>query len=802
MRVPYSWLRELVGVTAGIDDLASTLQERGLLTEEIHRPRKLDHVVVAQVRECRPIEGAKNVQLVVVDDGEIPDREVMCGAFNFAPGDKVPLAQPGAELPNGMEIAVREVKSLGVVSHGMLCAADELGLGDDHSGIMVLDPQAPVGMPLAGVLGLDETVLELEITPNRPDCMSMIGVAREAAAAYGLEMAVPVDVCKAGGPPVGELASVTVEDDSRCPRYVALVVEGITIAPSPAWMARRLLASGVRPINNVVDVTNYVMLETGQPLHAFDLDRLAKQAIIVRTADEGELVTTLDGQDRKCNGADLLICDGGGPVAIAGVMGGQDSEVADSTTRVLIESAHFDAPSVLATSKRLGLRTGASARFERGVDPGGCLRAARRAATLLAELAGGTIARGEIDVNAVDVTPRMVRVRSERVNSILGTPGLEPREMARLLESIEIDVEQTEGFLHCHVPSFRVDIEREIDIIEEVARLFGYNTIPRTLPASPDRIGGLEPRQAAERKLRVALRAAGLDEAQTWSFVSDALYEQLGWESLPRVEILNPLRDADRYLRTSLLPTLLQAAAYNVARQHVDVRLHELGNVASPSDAIQPEETWKAAIVFCGVDTSNPVMAGRRERPYDVFDVKGAVETVGDALGVELQVTASAKVPPGLHPGRSGEIGLDGRTIGWLGELHPQTAAAFDLPRAVAAAEFDVMAVLDAHLGRDERAARVSQFPATTFDLALVMDESVDAGDVEASLRHSGGALLESVRLFDVYRGGQIPEGAKSLAFELRFRADDRTLRDEDVRPLVDAMVAATSAAFGASLRQ
>ncbi|MFN8103180.1 MAG: phenylalanine--tRNA ligase subunit beta [Acidimicrobiia bacterium] len=803
MKVPISWLRELVAVPGDVDTVATVLQDRGLLTEAIHRPVSLDGVVVARVVECRPIEGARSVQLVVVDDGEAATREVMCGAFNFGPGDKVPLALPGARLPNGMEIGVRTVASLGVTSHGMLCAEDELGLGEDHSGILVLDSGAVVGAPVSGALGLDETVLELEITPNRPDCMAMVGVAREAGAAFGIEHERPPDDVVTSGPDAAALVTIRVEDPERCPRYAGLVVEELRIGPSPAWLARRLLAAGVRPINNVVDVTNYVMLETGQPLHAFDLDHLGGATVVVRTAAAGERITTLDGQERTCAATDLLICDGDGPVALAGVMGGLESEVVDTTTRVLIESANFAAPSVLVTSKRLGLRSEASARFERGVDPGGCVRAARRAARLLSEVAGGVVRPGVVDVSADTFAGRDILLRPGRANSLLGT-ALDAAEMAALLAPIEITTTvAADATLHCRVPSFRVDLEREIDLVEEVARLHGYNRIDRTLPASPERVGALDPTQAAERKLRVALRAGGLDEALTTSFVSDALYESLGWAGEARVALVNPLREEDRYLRTSLVPTLLQAAAYNVARQVESVRLHELGGVAAPAEAdVLPVQTWRAALVFCGSDLENPVHTGRG-RPYDVFDAKGAVELVGEALGIALAVAPPGEgvVPPGLHPGRSGAVLLEGTPIGWLGELHPQVAAALDLPRSVAVAEFDVAPLLEAHLGRREHAGVLSPFPATSYDLAFVVDEAVAAGDLVATLESAGGAVLRDVRLFDVYRGDPVPAGAKSLALEVRFQASDRTLRDEDVRPFVEAMVAAAGRHHGATQR-
>ncbi len=822
MKVSLSWLKELVpGLSleseTDIAALCEILNDRGLVVEELRRPSALEHVVVGEVKECLPIEGAKSVQLVHVDDGD-GTREVVCGAFNFGPGDKVPLAKPGAKLPNGMEIAVREIKSLGVTSHGMLCAADELGLGEDHSGIVILAPESKIGSSVAQILGLDEAVVELEITPNRPDCMGMIGVAREVAAAKSASVQLPDFDISESTPAVQDLATVTIADADGCPRYVAMVVEDLTIGPSPAWLARRLRASGMRPINNIVDITNYIMLLWGQPLHAFDLDNLAGPSINVRRGLPDEKMTTLDDVERELSEQDLLICDATQPVAIAGVIGGQSSEVSPTTTRVLIESAHFDPESVMATAKRLGIRTESSARFERGVDPGNCDTAARHAAQLMAELGDGNVRAGIIDVKAKTISqPQTVGLRAERVNRLLGI-DLTTSQVVGLLAPIgigqvsksesEIVDSNTPVALQFQIPSWRqYDLTREIDLIEEVGRCFGYNNIVRTLPASGERVGGLTPEQLTERKVRSALLASGLDEAQTTSFVSDALYDKLGWVDMPRVRLVNPIRDEECYLRTSLVPTLLDAAAYNVARNASTVCLAEIGSVVSPSPEAKangdglPNEKRVIGAVMCGVDAATPVHGDDQARPFDIYDIKGALEGIAKDLAITLDF-ATAQVPvPGIHPARTGDVVLAGIKIGWFGQLHPDQAKAFDLPISTVVAEIELDPLIRAHLSLDDSYRKISPHQATFFDVALEVDEGVEAGSLRSLLQGHAGPLCQSLELFDVFKGDPLPKGKKSLAFQFKFQAPDRTLTDEDVRPVIDNMVQVATQDFGARLR-
>lgn len=818
MKASLRWLRELTGLAedVDVDTLASRLHSLGLLVEKVHLPPSLDEVVVAEVRERRPIEGARKVQLVVVDDGTTSDREVMCGAFNFDVGDRVPLARPGAVLPDGMQIAVREVRSLGVTSHGMLCSAAELGLSDDHSGILVLDADAALGAPVVEALGRADVVFELEITPNRPDCMGMVGVAREVAAAYDTELLLPPEPVgpSAAAPATRDAVTANVLDPEGCTRFTATVVDGVTVGPSPRWMQDRLRAAGMRPVNNVVDCTNYVMLEWGQPAHAFDLDRLAGAAVVVRGATDGETLTTLDDVERTLAADDVVVCDADGPVALAGIMGGATSEVTDATTRVLLEVAHFEPSRIMRTSKRCGLRSEASARFERGTDPGGCATVAARCAALIAETSGGVVRSDPLDVVARPVERRVVPLRAARVNAVLGT-GLDADEVAALLTPIgmrAVGVDDDDAVLW-EVPSWRPDVEREIDLIEEVARCHGYDAIGRSLPSGAGRIGGLSPLQKAERRLRAALSAAGVHDAQTNSVVTQATLDRLRWGTPPSVTIRNPLRDEDRTLRMSLLPNICNAASYNVARGVASVRLGEVGTVFAPSGALLPDERRMCCVVLAGAERDSRVhdAGGSAGRPYDVYDVKGVLESVADDLGVTFEVFGEvvgddAVVPAGLHPGRSAAFRLVGDDapdgpIGWFGELHPRVADAFDLPRSTVAAEFDTAPVLAAHVALREWYDPVSPFPATTRDMAFVVDDAVVTADLLATVRRAAGDLCRGVELFDVYRGAGVADGSRSVAVEVVFRAPDRTLTDDEVGTAVDAMVRAAQHAHGAELR-
>jgi phenylalanyl-tRNA synthetase beta chain len=682
----------------------------------------------------------------------------------------------------------------------MLCAPDELGLSDDHSGIMILPPDTPLGEDLRTVLGLDDIVFDLEITPNRPDAMSIAGVARDLAAALGLPFTLP-EPAVAGVVDL-EPASLVVEAPERCPRYVALTGR-VAVAPSPGWMAQRLAKAGMRPISNVVDVTNYVMLERGQPLHAFDLSLLGGRGIVVRMAGEGERIVTLDDVERTLSAADLLICDGNRvPQAIAGVMGGGGSEVSDSTTEVLLESAFFTADGILRTSKRLGLRTESSARFERGVDPNGTLRAAERAWELFGEIASGQPAPGPLDAYPVPIEPIRVSLRTARVNDVLGT-DLDTPTVRGYLEPLGFTVpegthaEGHGGVVEFVVPTYRPDCEREIDLIEEVARHHGYNNIARTLPRLDEPGGGLTAVQKGRRTVRDALLGAGLSEAYTFSLVSPA---DLAAAGLPPegIELENPLRAEESLLRPAVLPGLLKAAAFNAGHGLPDVGLFEIGHIflSPPAGQTLPDEREHLAVVLTGTVFRLP---HEPDRAVDGHDAVGRLEVVAEALGLADWMVKPDDIA-GLAPGRAAAVVVDGEVVGAVGEVDPAVRARVGLAGPVAAFEVNLSRVLGASR-RERRSVTPSRYPASSIDLAFVLDESVPAGAARRTLAAAAGELLEDIGVFDVFRSDALGPNQKSLAFGLRFRAPDRTLTDEEVGGLRRRCIDAMAREHGASLR-
>lgn len=793
MKVVWSWLRELVPVEASPEDVADRLSLQALKVERVERlGAEIDGVVVGSVVKVDEIPGAQKIVLVTVDTGR-DVREIVCGARNYGPGDKVPVAMPGAKLPGDFQIGERTMH--GVTSRGMLCSARELGLSDDHSGILVLDTDAAPGSDVRPVLGLDDVVIELEITANRPDAMSVVGVAREVAALYGVPLTVPEPMVKENGTDAAALASVVVKDSKGCPRYLARIVTGLRNGASPEWMQRRLTAAGMRPISAIVDVTNYVLLERGHPTHAFDLDALAGPGIVVRKAKKGERMTTLDGVERAFDKDDLLICDAEKAVGVAGVMGGAETEVSDATTRVLLESAWFDPQRIGRTARRLGLRTEASVRFERGADPNGAYAAADRVCELLAQVADGSVAAGTIDVSARIPARKPVRVRTARAAALIGAP-VSSEEMAAMLGAVGMEVTAAgRTALRVIPPTFRPDVAIEEDLVEEIARLHGYDRIPETLPAG-GRIGGLSREQRLRRAVRAALLGVGVSEAQTLSLLAPGFADRFGlprdhpWRSL--IELDNPLSEEESVLRPSLLPGLLFAAERNVARRVPRVSLFEIG--------VAFENAWRddrggrvatehlrAAFVLAGTAPGG----WHGERGFDTYDATGVVAAVASAVGAPTPSFAPA-VYPELHPGRAADVLIDGTRIGVAGEIHPRIADALGIPGRVAVAEIDLAPLLAA--AREGSAATLPRFPAADRDLAVVMPAGTLAADVESVLKDAGGAILESVALFDVFRGEQVGEGNVSLAYRLVFRHPERTLTDDEVGAAVSAIVGALGA--------
>ena len=800
MLVPLSWLAEYVAIDRDPEALALALTDAGLKVEAIHRPGAgIEGVVVGEVKMIVPHPNADKLQLVEVSTG-VSLRPVVCGAFNFKVGDKVPVALPGARLPDGTTIGRATIR--GELSEGMLCSALELGVADDHSGILVLPPDAEVGADVTKVLGLDEVILDIEVTTNRPDAMSLLGIAREVAAITGGQVTLPalkMNRAAAGSPPVEDLASVSIEDADGCPRYLARVVTGVTPGPSPDWVQKRLASAGVRPISNIVDATNYALLVTGHPMHAFDLDRLGGNAIVVRRAAPGERIVTIDGVSRDLVSDDLVIADGEIPVALAGIMGGRDTEVSDATSRVLLESAYFEPASILRASKRHGLRTEASARFERGADPNNVPYAAELACALIQDWAGGEAATDAIDRYSEPLEPWTLRLRPERANEVLGT-ALGVDDMVDTLRRLGLHPVVVDGLIEVTVPTRRPDLRAEWDLIEEIARLTGYDHIPGRIPAGA-RVGGLDRAQRLLRHTRSVLAGAGLVEAVTTSLIGPSDVEIMryaeGHPAHTPLRLTNPLAADESILRPSLLPGLLASAARNVARRNLRVGLFEIGRCFVPREStLLPDEPLRLGIVLHGPlaqEWHTPT------RELDFFDLKGVVEVLMEALRIDHTFGPSVREP--LVPGRSALLVAAGGTFGMLGELDPATAERLGFPNRVAAAELDLGRLLE-RAADPPPAKEPPRFPPVLLDLAVVVREAVEASEVLELARMAGGALLVDGRVFDVYRGEQVGAGAKSLALSLTFRRADRTLTQDEAIQARDAIARALQSRLGAEVRQ
>ncbi|WP_458011808.1 phenylalanine--tRNA ligase subunit beta [Candidatus Solincola sp.] len=828
MRVPLKWLAEYVDLVLDAEELAELLTASGTSVEGVEKVSGgWTGCVVGRILEVSPHPSADRLIVCRVDVGGAT-RDIVCGAPNVRPGMISPVALPGSRLPDGKAIGEAEIR--GVVSSGMLLSERELGISDDAAGIMELDEGLEPGRDLSEALDVEDIVLVLEITPNRPDCLSMLGVAREVAALTGREVRRPQFSLVEEGEPTAAEVKVEILEAERCPRYVARLIEEVRIGPAPWWMRNRLRAAGMRPINNVVDVTNYVMLELGQPLHAFDYHLLREGHIIVRCRRDGERLTTLDGVERELHPEDLLICDPDGPVALAGVMGGENTEVNPGTVKVLLESAHFSAPGIMLTSRRHDLSSEAAYRFERGVDPAGCLYAADRAAFLMREIAGGKVRPGAVDVVARPevLALRELRLRVQRAARLIGI-SLSASEARRILESLELEVYpgeesgeasaggEKEGsslpphvagtagggeVLQVKVPTFRPDLEREIDLVEELARIYGYQRVPATLPRTPNNVGFLTREQRLRREIARIMVGCGLHEAITWAFIPSWWMDLLDPQGkrLPKnpLRLRNPLSEEASVMRSTLLPGLLEAARFNLNRRIADVHLFEMGRVFVPE---QEGDLPREPLLLGCLVTGRWMPKDWDQEPVeaDFFVLKGILETLARALHVEEWSLRRSEYPF-LHPARSAEVMLGDRVAGYLGTLHPRLVEALDIKNGVEVMELDVSTLVEA--ARTVPPYRdIPRFPSVQMDLAVVVREEVDAAEVEGVIREAGGELLREVRLFDLYRGGQLAEGEKSLAYALVFYALDRTLRDEEAHQVVERIVKALGERLGARLR-
>jgi phenylalanyl-tRNA synthetase beta chain len=785
VRVPLSWLRDFAPFEGDPADLARTFDELGMVVEGIeHIGEGLDDVVVAKVLEVERIPKADKIRLCRVDDGSGGPVEVVCGAWNFEAGATVAFARVGAVLPGGFAIGRRKMR--GVESNGMICSAAEMRLGEESGGIMLLDESLPAGQPVAEALGVEaDVVFDLAIEANRPDANSIIGVARDAAAKLGLPFTLPAPQVARTGTSTSELATIEVESSDLCPRFTATAITGVRVGAAPAWVQRRLNLAGMRSINNVVDASNYVMLELGQPTHPYDLERLGGRGLRVRRAKPGETLTTLDGTERRLGegGDDCVICDATDVVVgVGGIMGGASSEIEDSTTTVLLEAANFDAMTIARTSKRLNLRTEASARFERGVDPEVIDLAVARFCELLGT---GEVASDSLDDRSGVKARERITVRTSRLNELLGTE-LTDEQIAGYLAPIGFEATLAEPGVHEVLPpSFRPDATLEVDVIEEVARHHGYASIPRTFRTSPG-VGLLTPHQAGRRLVRQVLLGAGVNEAYTPSLLGPGDHERTRLTAATIVAS-NAMIQEESVLRTSLLPGLLRTLAFNAARRNAGVDFFEIGDVftvpADPSTADLPDQREVLGVA----------LAGGAERAKHVYDILVTALRLAD---VRLAPTTAE----GLHPTRTAAVVIGGETVGAVGEVDPEVSAAWSVEGRVGWIELDLRGVLAAPRLPDEERP-VSRFPSSDIDLAFVAPDSVPASAVADTLRAAGGDLLTELHLFDVYRGGQLEPGTRSLAYRLRFNALDRTLTDEDVAVVRRQLVEAVEAAHGATLR-
>jgi phenylalanyl-tRNA synthetase beta chain len=787
MRVPLSWLREFCPVKLSAEDLADLLTSRGLHLERLLRPwEEVSGVLIARVLDVRDHPNADKLCVTTIEAGS-GERTVAAGVRNMQPGDLVPYAAPGATLP-GFPGKLERRELRGITSDGMLCSPSELGISGDHSGILVLQEGEP-GQDLKEAFGLDETVMDFEVVPNRPDLMSVYGVAREAAAATGEDLAPPDTAVVEIEERADDAATVQVHDSTRCPWYLARVIRGVTLGPSPLQAQLRLTAAGMRPVSNVVDATNYVMLELGQPMHPFDLKLLAGPGIEVRTAADGEKFTTIDGVERTLTPEDLVIADIERGVAVAGVMGGAETEVSAQTSDVLLESAHFQPVSVLRTARRLGLRTEASIRFERGADPEGVAPAAARAAALISAWAGGRVLRGAADVGS-EPDRSTVSVRPARASQLIGVE-LTSSKVREALGRLRLPATEEGDRVIVEVPGYRVDLEREVDLIEEGARTTGYEHVPSTLPGVRQ-AGGLSREQLLRRRIGDVLSGAGLLEARSLSLspVTDADV----FPGVVPIRVANPVSEDDASLRASLLPGLLRAARRNVSMGRHSLRLFEAGRTFQ-SDEPDPLEEERVAVLLTG-----PASEGWPAEPrnQEFIDAKGLLEHLLEGLGVEWTVGRAPGRP--WHPGRSFEVLVGGQAVGEAGELHPAVGESFDLPAPVSGFELRVQALL-ADTEEVVQLREVSRFPPLRRDVAFLVDTAVPAGSVESALARAAGDLLERVLLFDVFEGDPVPEGKKSLAFALDIRAPDRTLTDKEADTIVRAIAERLKADFGAELR-
>lgn len=806
MKVSLSWLNEYTPIKMNTEDLAEALTMAGLEVELVsNRYGYLDSVLVGRVEAVAAHPDADKLKICHVDIG---NREVavVCGAPNVVKDMLAPLALPGTVFPDGSILQTSLIR--GQKSEGMLCSEVELGLGLDGSGLLTLDANLKVGERLAPALGLADAVIEIDLTPNRPDCLSIIGVAREVAVIQNTPLNLPDFELVDNSDEASKMTSVKIDAPDHCPRYSARLVIDVRVGESPFWLQEKLMSVGVRPINNIVDITNYVLMETGQPLHAFDFDQLAENRIEVRTANQGESFVTLDEKERELDSEMLMICDGEKAVAVGGVMGGLNSEIEPATTRVLIESAYFNPVSIRKTSKKLGLNTEASHRFERGIDPEGTVAAVNRAATLMKELAGGTLIDGLIDEYPARQKVEDINLSVANTNRLLGT-NLNREEIQAYLTSIGFHVNSTSpqenpDDLTVRRPTFRVDVSRPEDLMEEVARLSGYNNIPTTFPVMPSEGRHPLPRLRLRNRIKRCMTGLGFMEAVTYSFGSHADGDRLGLapEDSRRsvVAILNPLTEDQAIMRTSLIPGMLQALHYNLAQQVKNLKIFEIGKTFIAVDnAKLPQETEMMVGLWTGA--RYPASWHGNETGCDYYDIKGIVESLLGELMIEnvLYSGITGTCENYMRPGHTAQIMAGEKLLGQVGEIHPQVRADYDLKQPVFIFELNVENISE--LASETKYAKpVPKYPAIFRDITIIVDRSAEAQSILKTADSANEELIECINLFDVFEGDPIPPGKKSISIRVTYRSPSKTLVDEDINQLHKSITAKLMDAFDATL--
>ncbi|MBW8351201.1 phenylalanine--tRNA ligase subunit beta [Bacillus sp. IITD106] len=803
MLVSYKWLRDYVdleGVTAR--ELAGKITRSGIEVDGVEQlSAGVKDVVVGHVLECEKHPEADKLNKCLVDIGEDAPVQIICGAPNVAKGQKVAVAKVGAVLPGNFKI--KKAKLRGEESNGMICSLQELGIEgklvakEFADGIYVFPENTEVGADALQLLNLDDEVLELDLTPNRADALSMIGVAYETAAILNKDVQLPEITTNTSSEKAEDYISVRVDAKEENPLYTAKIIKNVKIGPSPLWLQTRLMSAGIRPHNNVVDVTNYILLEYGQPLHAFDYDRFGSKEVVVRLANEGEKIVTLDDTERTLTADELVITNGTEPVALAGVMGGANSEVGNDTTTILLESAYFTGASIRNTSKHHGLRSEASSRYEKGVDPERVRPAAERAAQLIAQLAGGEVLEGMVEANHLRIEPAIVSITLEKINRVLGT-NINKETVIEIFNRLNFEIAVEDETFIVTVPTRRGDITIEEDLVEEVARLYGYDHIPKTLPKGASLPGGLNKNQSRRRVVRAFLEGAGLYQAITYSLTSEDKATRFAIETREPVKLAMPMSEERSRLRLSIVPQLLESVSYNLARQHDSIALYEIGSVfLNNGQGNQPQEREHLAGAITGLWVDNEWQG--EKKPVDFFVAKGILEGLFNKLGVSAHIDWRRAELDGMHPGRTAEILLSGEVIGFVGQVHPHIQKELDLKNTY------VFEIKTGPLFNYELPPLVytpiPRFPSITRDIALVVDKEVSAGTLSAIIKDAGKKLLKSVHVFDLYEGEHMEEGKKSIAFSLTYSDPERTLTDEEVVKAHNKVLTELKEKAGAELR-